>query len=89
MHTHVYTYTCTYTHTHTYIYFLKKFLKQLHRINDVCRIMVLVAVICCSLIDILFMNNLVYFLPAKLMPHHVLPISYLGHTYSGNTLKVL
>lgn len=63
-----------YIYIFIYIHFFKIFLKQLSRINSVCRIIVLVAAIYYALIAMMVMNNLVHFLPSKLMSHHT---SYL------------
>jgi len=72
----------THVHEYTYKNFLKTFLKQLCRINGVCRIMVLVAVICYAM---LFMNNLMRFFPAKLASHHTY---YLLHIQATHVLAI-
>lgn len=64
-----YKYACIHIHLFICIHFFKTFLK-LCRINGVRRIIVLVAATYYTLIFMLFMSNLVHFLPSKLMSHH-------------------
>lgn len=68
MYKKVYPHACI--HIFIYIHFFKIFFKQLCRVNGVCRIIVLVAAIYYALIAMLIMNNLVHFLPSKLMLYH-------------------